>query len=255
MKNLIFIVSFFSLTFTNIFCQFKCGDTLVDSRDGTKYNTVLINGQCWMAEDLNCYTKGSFHYDHDSSILIYEFYENNDPFLELFNIDKNTLNSLTSFSTNSFSSMINSCDVRHPLSGTYYTWEAAMNGTKNNYSNQKVIQGVCPDGWHIPSDDEWKELEIFLGMSEKHADKKGEKRGTIQGDLLKYDDSIGFNVSLGGIFCHESSMMIVNSTRYWTSTVINSKKIFREFSCETPTIRRVFYKYNSCSHSVRCVKD
>ncbi len=44
--------------------------------------------------------------------------------------------------------------------GRLYTWDAAMNG-----STYVGSQGACPCGWHVPSDEEWKELENYLGGS------------------------------------------------------------------------------------------
>lgn len=48
-----------------------------------------------------------------------------------------------------------------------------MNGNPGSDENPGGIQGVCPDGWHVPSDSEWKELEMFLGMIEAAADSVG----------------------------------------------------------------------------------
>ena len=54
--------------------------------------------------------------------------------------------------------------------GRLYDWETANN--------------VCPSGWHLPSDDEWKQLEMYLGMSQSDADNTG-WRGTDEGGKLK----------------------------------------------------------------------
>jgi hypothetical protein len=58
------------------------------------------------------------------------------------------------------------CDVY----GRLYTWDAAMS--------------ACPSGWHLPSDNEWKTLEMFLGMSQSEADDTG-WRGSDEGGKLK----------------------------------------------------------------------
>ena len=47
--------------------------------------------------------------------------------------------------------------------GAYYTWAAAMNGAAASSSSPSGVQGVCPTGWHLPSDDEWKTLDYLLG--------------------------------------------------------------------------------------------
>ena len=45
-----------------------------------------------------------------------------------------------------------------------------MNGATGSLSNPSEVMGVCPDGWHLPSDAEWKELEMFLGISQEGMD-------------------------------------------------------------------------------------
>jgi uncharacterized protein (TIGR02145 family) len=54
--------------------------------------------------------------------------------------------------------------------GRLYTWDAALT--------------ACPIGWHLPSDEEWKTLEITLGMSQSEVDQLG-WRGTDEGDKMK----------------------------------------------------------------------
>jgi uncharacterized protein (TIGR02145 family) len=68
--------------------------------------------------------------------------------------------------------------------GGLYTWAAAMNGATTSDTNPSNVQGVCPEGWHLPSDFEWKELEIHLGMSQADADSRG-YRGIDVGGMLK----------------------------------------------------------------------
>jgi len=48
--------------------------------------------------------------------------------------------------------------------GLYYTWEAASRGAAVNYNTAPtIVQGVCPDGWHLPNDDDWNLLIFFVG--------------------------------------------------------------------------------------------
>jgi uncharacterized protein (TIGR02145 family) len=48
------------------------------------------------------------------------------------------------------------------LYGVLYTWAAAMNGTPGSNDNPSGVQGVCPTGWHLPSNSEWEDLAIFI---------------------------------------------------------------------------------------------
>ncbi|WXT99324.1 MAG: hypothetical protein Ctma_0020 [Catillopecten margaritatus gill symbiont] len=67
--------------------------------------------------------------------------------------------------------------------GYYYTWDAAMN--------------VCPSGWSLPSDADWKVLEGQLGMSVANQEATG-WRGTDEGTKLKVGGSSGFEAKLAG---------------------------------------------------------
>ncbi|MEZ5196827.1 MAG: FISUMP domain-containing protein [Bacteroidales bacterium] len=106
-----------------------CGGVLIDDRDGEAYNTVMIGDQCWMAENLNVGTmitsNGSGDNQTDNGIL------------EKYCYDNNTIN----------------CDEY----GGLYQWEEAM-----QYTTIEGTQGICPDGWHLPSDGEFCTLATFL---------------------------------------------------------------------------------------------
>ncbi|WXT99350.1 MAG: hypothetical protein Ctma_0046 [Catillopecten margaritatus gill symbiont] len=81
--------------------------------------------------------------------------------------------------------------------GYYYTWDAAMN--------------VCPSGWSLPSDTDWKVLEGQLGMSVANQELTG-WRGTDEGTKLKVGGSSGFEAKLAG-----SAVPLVVSTVVATS--------------------------------------
>jgi uncharacterized protein (TIGR02145 family) len=86
----------------------------------------------------------------------------------------------------------------------YYTWESAMN--------------VCPAGWKLPSDGDWKDLEAFLGMSPTEQDKVG-WRGTNQGAALKLSGESGFNAGLSGFYSSNGEFYGRDDIAYfWTSS-------------------------------------
>jgi len=70
--------------------------------------------------------------------------------------------------------------------GGLYTWPAAMNINSETDIKPGSVQGVCPDGWHLPSDSEWQQLEMFLGMSLAEADGE-EWRGGDEGGKMKHE--------------------------------------------------------------------
>lgn len=125
--------------------------------------------------------------------------------------------------------------------GRLYSWEAA--------------KSVCPDGWHLPSDEEWQELESYLGMSSNELIKKDEWRGTDQGQKLLEDKSIGFNILLAGYRNPPSNYFLKDMQAFfWTSTEEGSQAYFRQFMKGLPQIFRR-PRAKSWAMSVRCVKD
>ena len=76
--------------------------------------------------------------------------------------------------------------------GALYTWAAVMNGEASSNNNPSGVQGVCPDGWHLPSDTAWKELEMYLGMSQAQADGTF-IRGTDEGGKMKETGTTHWN--------------------------------------------------------------
>ena len=108
--------------------------------DGNTYNTVIIGTQVWMAEDLKV-----THYPNGDTIP----HVTSNLFWHLLS-DNNTDDAYCFYNND------NSTDY-----GALYTYAAAIgdNWARDNTTNQ----GVCPDGWHLPSDAEWITLTDYLG--------------------------------------------------------------------------------------------
>ena len=110
--------------------------------DGNEYKTVIIGTQTWMAANLKTKT-----YSDGTPI----------PFV-------NTSNAWIGL--NSFSRAYcyyNDDTTYASIYGAFYTYPAAMNGAANSSSIPSGVQGVCPVGWHIPSNNEWEILFNYLG--------------------------------------------------------------------------------------------
>jgi uncharacterized protein (TIGR02145 family) len=155
MKNLVICFTVFLLFF--IGCDKKSTEpepkessTTVTDIDGNVYQIVKIGDQVWMAENLKVthYRNG----DAIPNITDNSEWENlsNGAYCSYDNADSNTV-----------------------IYGLLYNWFAVLDS--NN---------IAPIGWHVPSDEEWKELEIFLGMNQYAADSQG-TRGTYEGSKLK----------------------------------------------------------------------
>ena len=133
--------------------------------------------------------------------------------------------------------------------GGLYQWGEAM-----QYDAMEGTQGICPAGWHIPTDDEWKTMEKYLGMTQESADSMN-WRGTDQGSRLKTGGASGFDVSVTG-FRKADGMFYDNPqfAYYWSSSSNGTQAWCRGFSDSLETVYRntVNKNYGFC---VRCVKD
>ena len=134
-------------------------DSLLDIRDGQQYKYITIGTQIWMAENLNYNTSnkvGSWCY-HDS-----DYY----------------------------------CNIY----GRLYNWATAMEIDTSYNSrywggNDGLHRGICPNGWHIPSDTDWMKLFFAAGNSEMPGTTFKSKTGW---DTANGIDLYGFNALPGG---------------------------------------------------------
>lgn len=131
---------------------------------------------------------------------------------------------------------------------------------------QDGARKAVPEGWRLPTDEDWKKLEKTLGMSVSELDKIEEWRGGKEGAWLKSeDDGIGFDALLGGCkgfgtfgygtsyvnkgtrayFWSSSKMVENDTTRYGITRIlsINEDRIMRASSDTT------------AAYSVRCIKE
>ncbi len=120
---------------------FVCGVSKAKDYDGNEYSTLKLGDQCWMKENLR-----AIHYSDGtaiptsssiSSTLPYRYYPGND-----------------------------SANV--PVYGLLYNWTAVMNGATSSNTNPSKVQGVCPTGWHVPSEAEWNQLNVFVSSQSEY---------------------------------------------------------------------------------------
>ena len=219
---------------------FECGWTLDDSRDGQSYATVLIGTQCWMAENLNVgikinSTTGGYQQTDNDTIEKYCY--NNDEA---------------------------NCDIY----GGLYEWPEAM-----QYVTTEGAQGVCPVGWHIPTDNEWNILEGTVDSQYPVGNPEWDDtgwRGMDAGGNLKEvgtshwsspntlaTNSSGFTALPGGGRNHSSGNFyyLGPSSYFWSSSQFSGGAAWR---------RNLEYNHSNISRnsydedygfSVRCLKD
>jgi uncharacterized protein (TIGR02145 family) len=195
-----------------------CPETFTDSRDGKIYKAIEIGDQCWMAENLNV----GIMLDGNSN-------QTNNATLEKYCYDDNQGN----------------CDEY----GGLYQWDEMM-----AFTTEEGATGICPNGWHIPSDVEWQMLEVNMGMSYDEASSTN-LRGTDEGTKLKVGGSSGFEGLLAGDRLSGGGFSFIAeyatfSTSSGQSNLAWSRYLFAD---KEQILRNKFDK--TFGYSVRCVKD
>jgi uncharacterized protein (TIGR02145 family) len=122
----------------------------------------------------------------------------------------------------------------------------------------KIAAAVCPAGWHLATEEEWRRLERFLGMSEAEVS-ADRLRGPGTGDRLKDGGSTGLDFPLAGWRRPDGTYAVGNgndrAAAIWTATPANDTQAWhRDLSSARSGIWRspVTFDY---SLSVRCVRD
>jgi uncharacterized protein (TIGR02145 family) len=116
------------------------GAATVTDYDNNTYNTVQIGNQCWMKENLR-----TTHYSDGTSIPLGSSTSNTTAY---YYVDNNISNVRTY--------------------GYLYNWPAVMGNSSSSSANPSGVQGICPTGWHVPSDAEWIQLSDYVGSQTQY---------------------------------------------------------------------------------------
>ena len=142
-----------------------------------------------------------------------------------------------------------------PAYGRLYAWDMALK--------------ICPEGWHLPSDVEWQELEQFLGMNNVEVSDTG-ARGTQEAGKIKEistahwlsnidstTNETGFTARGSGMTNSINNQLLEmkESAYFWTSTNNTDSTVWiRKLTYENNAIHRtISTKYNG--YCVRCIQD
>lgn len=209
------ITLFLSLLITSAYAQFTCGDTLIDTRDGKRYPTVQIGNQCWLASNLNIGTMVQATTNVNAQ-------SNNST------IEKYCYNNVAA-----------NCDTF----GGLYMWDEMM-----DYTSTQGIQGICPNGWHLPSVEEWDTLFANYNSS------------TVAIDL-QIGGSSGFNALPSGYCYHNYSNWVFGSlgsygvfrtTAPSSTSGSNYSTVFYYYPSDGTMHTGNYYKKTN-GYSVRCI--
>lgn len=234
--------------------------SFTDSRDGKVYKTLTIGGQTWMAENLaylpSAYLRGKVS-KTEPYCYVYGY----------FGTDVAAAKAKANYKTY----------------GVLYNWPAAMNGAASSSANPSGVQGMCPDGWHLPSDAEWTQLEICLAnnghnydgsigpisgdevrakIAKSMASASGWDLSDVPGsvgntDYPEYRNKSGFTGLPGGIFKGTGEFSrIGRNGSWWNSKEIDKDHAWsRHLLYSSSFVRTGYVAVKSWGYYVRCVKD
>ncbi|NQV15691.1 fibrobacter succinogenes major paralogous domain-containing protein [bacterium] len=210
-------------------------EATVTDIDGNVYNTVIIGNREWMAENLKT-TK----------------YRDGTP---IPNVTDGT--AWAALTTGAYCFYDNSASLQNTY-GNLYNWYAVSDS-----------RNIAPEGWHVPTDAEWKELEMALGMSQAEADDIW-CRGTNEGsklagnaDLwitneLEYNSefgSSGFTALPGGARWSGYSDLGYYGY-FWSATEYDGLRAwYRAIFYDETCVDRGYSGNKDTGFAVRCVKD
>lgn len=204
--------------------------TSIADIEGNVYKTVLIGTQLWMAENLK-----TTRLNNNTTIP---------------NVTDNI--EWSSITTPAYCWMYNDIAYKN-IYGAFYNWFTVNTGN------------LCPAGWHVPTDEEFMSLELFLGMTTSQVN-EWEWRGTNQGTQLKSttgwandgngSNTTGFTALPGGyrFAVNGNFNNISDITYWWTSSEIDGQGFYRRLdSGETRVFRGSTLKQGG--KYIRCIKD
>jgi uncharacterized protein (TIGR02145 family) len=187
---------------------FTCGSLLSDIRDNKTYPTVQLGSQCWMASNLN-YGTGILSAQDQRDNCITEKY----------------------------------CYGDNPANctslGGLYQWDELM-----LFAETAASQGLCPPGWHIPTEDEWNTLfNNYTNFG-------------FAASPLKYSGYSGFNAVLSGTRHVNTGWDFPGfATFFWSSTLYNSTKAWAHGMNDPDPSVSLYPSLRVNAFSVRCLKD
>lgn len=209
----------------------KCdaSDTVADA-SGNNYDLIQIGEQCWMQQNMRVGSRiNSGINQTNNSIIEYYCYSNNP----------------------------SNCTTSHPNEpdGGLYNWDEAM-----QYVTNEGARGICPNGWHIPTDADWYTLENFLKDTGSicSASRTDAWSCTTAGAKLQPTGNSGLQFNLAGYRRNSSGFSGRGTNAYfWSSSIASSGQVYyRGLQNGVDGVYRgTLANDGSVQASVRCIKD
>jgi uncharacterized protein (TIGR02145 family) len=222
MKKIVRITVLILIVSSLFSCKKDDVDTLKDA-DNNIYTSVKIGTQAWMVENLR-----TTHFNNGTTIPL---------------VTNGT--SWSIFVTPGYCWYNNDESAYKNIYGALYNWYCVNTGN------------LCPEGWHVPDQDEWNTLSTYLG-GENIAGDKIKETGTIhwQSPNTGANNTSGFTALPGGYRYNDGEFDFMGLNGFWWSATAVTTE--RSFSRELEFDFSYFFEFNDpkkAGFSVRCVKD
>jgi len=212
------------------FFSFCPSSPTVTDHQSNRYRTVQIGSQCWMAENMRCTTSPTGkHWHHNPNFSA-------------------TAPEYTAYYATPY-------DSRH---GILYNWAAALDQTeyqKPAKSSNAHIRGICPEGWHLPNNDDWDILFMTLGGNHKAGElmKAPTQQWTPHLTLDRYQ--LGFDATPAGAYTENGYQYAGMQTFFWCADNFSRDQAWCCIVYDYKNEGYNYLEYKCYGHSVRCVKN
>lgn len=220
---------------------------------GNRYPIVEINGQVWMAMNYRC-----SKYDTNS-----EAYKNGITTISTADDAVYTPYYIDASNTDNWSSTQYVSDMLYESVdnlGYLYNWAAAV-GVADGKEQLDVFsskrQGICPNGWHMPSHKEMSELQAYVERNAGIHGKTGIHLMTIFGWYKSLGwNTYGFSALPSGEGSGNNIDHVGYSTVYWTDTSFSGWFAYTlQTSYGDNYMLKDLQPYKTKAYSVRCIRD
>ena len=243
---------------------FTCGSYTVDDHEGNTYNTVKIGNQCWTKENMRCTTSPS------TGTTILEI-PAGDP--SYSGKKAYYYNNLVSNADNGFGLLYNWCAAMD-------TFNTAMGETSTGTSTSDAIgvtfsgnrRGICPQGWHVPSDAEWNQLREYMfthgeylcgtlpndiakSLASTEYWEIDSLHNCAVGNVLNENNKSGFSALPAGERTNYSYDFRGNTAFFWSATQTNPVSAYYLPISSFGATVILNYNQKNFAHSVRCLRD
>ncbi len=236
--------------------------TSVTDYDGNEYPVVQIGSQCWMAENLRC----SHSPKTGNNIVVTAVQNYGSKMAAWYNNDQST------YEAKRYGLLYNWCAAMDTANPSGYVEVATAANTSNQFSFTPSgnHQGVCPVGWHVPTDAEWNAMELEVNGSDVSgsAGYRGSHAGKLStgcdwsssstenaaGNYANAErNESGFSAVPAG-YLYGSFLHAGGGASFWSSQGSNNAAWGRNLGSNFAGVYRDnYYKYDG--FSVRCVRD